>query len=349
MSAELTRPLLITSDPGIADAVLAVAGEGGVDVTLAPDISSAGPVWNTAPLVLIDAEQVQSAAGLASRRGVIVVTRPVSDAETWRKLVAIGAERIVELPLGAPWLYERLGRSLEAVPPSGLMVVTGATGGAGASTLAAALARYAHVHEAGGALVDLDPASGGIDLMLGAERAPGARWDELAGVGARVDEGILIEALPTSDGLAVLSWPASGEIEPDAVAVGHVLDALVRSQVRVVVDGGRGRDPRFHVALARAGCLVVLVPLRVRAVTAARRLLQSVPQHVSIAVVAREPAPGGLGVDDVAEALGRPVVATLAEDRRRPATEELGGPAPDASPWRRVCDAVLTHQSPVVA
>ncbi|MFL5677463.1 MAG: septum site-determining protein Ssd [Chloroflexota bacterium] len=349
MSAEMARPLLVSSDPGITDAVLAVASEANIDVTLVPDVGSAGPMWNSAPLVLIDGQQVQSAEGLLSRRGVVIVTRAITDADTWRRLVAVGAERIVELPLGAPWLYERLGRSLESESASGLLVVAGAAGGAGTSTLAAALARHSTVGEASGVLVDLDPGGGGIDLMLGGEGAPGARWDELAGIGGRVDDRILIQALPVADGLAVLSWPAGGEVEPDDVAVGHVLDALARAQSRVVVDGGRGLDRRFHVALARAESLVVLVPLRVRAVTAARRLLQRVPPHVQPLLVAREPAPGGLTVDDVSEALGIAVIATVTEDRRRATVEELGGPAPHTATWRRLCDAVLAHRAELAA
>jgi secretion/DNA translocation related CpaE-like protein len=349
MSAEVVRPLLVTSDQGIADAVLAVAAEAGVDVTLAPDLGSAGSAWSSAPLVLIDPTQVQSIGGLLSRRSVIVVTRALSDAAAWRQLVAVGAERIVELPDGAPWLYERLGRSLEAEPEAGLTVVTGAAGGVGTSTLAAALAQHATGHEPAGVLVDLDPGGGGIDLMLGGEGAPGARWDELAGIGGRVDDRILLQALPVTDGLAMLSWPSGGEIAPDAVAVGHVLDALVRSRAQVVVDGGRGFDPRFQVAMARADRLVVLIPLRVRAVTSARRLLQRIPQHVPPLLIAREPAPGGLTADDLADALGTPVIATLPEDRRRPSIEELGGPAPRASTWRRVCEAVFADRSAALA
>ena len=180
MSAEMARPLLVQLDPGITDAVLAVASEASIDLTLVPDVGSAGPMWSSAPLVLIDAQQVQSAEELLSRRGVVVVTRAISDADTWRRLVAVGAERIVELPLGAPWLYERLGRSLDAESSSGLLVVAGAAGGAGTSTLAAALARHATVAEASGVLVDLDPGGGGIDLMLGGEGSPaeldGTSW-----------------------------------------------------------------------------------------------------------------------------------------------------------------------------
>ena len=97
MSAEMARPLLVSSDPGITDAVLAVASEASIDLTLVPDVGSAGPMWSSAPLVLIDAQQVKAAEGLLSRRGVVVVTRAISDADTWRRLVAVRSLR------NSPW------------------------------------------------------------------------------------------------------------------------------------------------------------------------------------------------------------------------------------------------------
>jgi secretion/DNA translocation related CpaE-like protein len=296
-------------------------------------------------LILVDAAQLEPGVTVPTRPGLIVVTRPIEEADAWRRLVNVGAEHIVELPLGAPWLYERFGRSLDSEPASDLIAVVGSAGGAGCSSLAAALAWHHNERSGAGVLVDLDPWGGGIDLMLGAEASQGARWDELAGIGARVDERILLQALPTADGLPILSWPPASEVEPDAVAVGHVLDALSRSSAVVVVDAGRGVDVRSSIAFTRAATAVVLVPLRVRAVSAARRVLQRLPQHVEPLVVAREPAPAGLRPEDLASALGVPVIATLADDRRRGVTEELGGPAPSAALWRRVCEALLESNS----
>jgi secretion/DNA translocation related CpaE-like protein len=347
MSSVSPHPLLVTSDPGLTDAVLAVAAEARIELSVTPDVGSAASLWASAPLVLIDAEQLDAATALPSRRGVVVVTRAIEDAETWRRLVEAGVEHIVELPLGAPWLFERFGRSLETDLQRGLVAVVGAAGGAGTSTLAGALAHHLAVQNGHAVLVDLDPAGGGIDLMLGGEDDAGARWDELAGVSGRVDEQILIQALPVTHDLSVLSWPAEGEIEPDPVAVGHVLDALTRSGRDVVADIGRGADPCCHAALARAAQVVVVVPLRVRAVASARRLIHRLPQHVTPVVLAREPAPGGLTNDDMAEALDLPVAATLTSDRRRPSIEELGGPTPDSSQWGRVCEALLARSAAV--
>ncbi len=351
MPHPFARPLLITADAGLQDAVLAVASEAQVEVAVAAEVGAAAALWASAPLVLLDVALVEPACRVlpVPRPGLVVVSRTIEDPKTWRQLVAVGAEHVLELPQGAPWLFERFGRSLETDPTADLVVVAGAVGGAGASTLAAAMAQHALQARSPAVLVDLDPLGGGLDLMLGAEAAAGARWDELAGITGRVDDRVLVDALPSADGLPILSWPTDSDLEPGPAAVGQVLDALCRRQGLVVVDGGRAVDPRAAVALAKCRQLVLVVPLRVRAVAAARRMLRRVPAHVSPLVVAREPAPGGLSPDDVAAALGLPVTATLFDDRKRGTSEELGGPPPSSSAWRRVCTALIDARGEAAA
>lgn len=351
MPHSFARPLLVTADTGLQDAVLAVASEAQVEVAVAAEVGAAAALWASAPLVLLDVAMVEPARRLlpVPRPGLVLVSRTIDDPTMWRQLAAVGAEHVLELPQGAPWLFERFGRSLEADPTADLVVVAGAVGGAGASTLAAAMAQHVLRTRSSAVLVDLDPLGGGLDLMLGAESAWGARWDELAGITGRVDDRVLVDALPSADGLPILSWPTDSDLEPGPAAVGQVLDALCRRQGLVVVDAGRAVDPRAAVALAKCRQLVLVVPLRVRAVAAARRILRRVPAHVSPLVVAREPAPGGLSPNDVAAALGLPVTATLFDDRRRGTSEELGGPPPSSAAWRRVCSALIDARAEAAA
>jgi len=345
------RPLLVTSDAGLMDAIMAVAREAQVDVSVASDARAAAPYWASAPLVLLDAVQLTSDSGLdglpasVGSPGLVIVSRSIDDPEVWRQLTNVGAERVVELPHGAPWLFDRLGQCEQLPRPSesscDVIAVIGAVGGAGATSVAAALARHLHERSGSGVLVDLDPTGGGIDLLVGGETCSGARWDELAGISGRVDERVLMQALPMIAELPVLSWAPMSDVEPDVVAVEHVIDALCRRRGLVVVDLGRGVDARSSAVLTRAAQAVVVVPMRVRAVAAARRLLARLPPHIQPLVLAREPAPGGLKAADLTAALGVPVVATLPDDRRRAAIEELGGPAPQSAAWRRVCEALL--------
>jgi secretion/DNA translocation related CpaE-like protein len=348
-------PLLITSDTGVQEAVLTVAEEAHVEIAVASDVGAAASRWGSAPLVLLDAAHVEDAARLLPRPqpALVIVSREIDDAAVWRQIVAIGAEQVVELPQGAPWLVERLGRRLTDVPKADVIVVAGAVGGAGCSTLAAALARAAlHSNESAdgrAVLVDLDPLGGGIDLLVAAEDVAGARWGELAGIAGPVDDRSLLEALPSVEGLPLLSWSPNSDLEPTPVAVAHVLDALVGRRGIVVVDGGRLCDSRTAVAVLRCALLVIVVPLRVRAVAAARSLLRRLPVHVTPALVVREPAPGGLRADDVSAALGLPVCGVLPDDRRRAGNEEAGAAPPTSSSWRSVTSNVLSARSDVAA
>ncbi|MDO5025141.1 MAG: hypothetical protein Q4E03_01290 [Trueperella sp.] len=100
--------------------------------------------------------------------------------------------------------------------------VVGAQGGAGVSTVAANLARQ--LAEAGACgLIDLNPASAGIDLRLAISTVPGKRWADLRGRGA-ILAGRLVQALPEWHGVRVLSADerASVPLELGARAISAV-------------------------------------------------------------------------------------------------------------------------------
>lgn len=83
--------------------------------------------------------------------------------------------------------------------------MVGAVGGVGASTLAALLARERAVDGRRVVLVDLDLGHGGIDVLLGLERATGARWPELAAARGTLALDDLDGLLPRWRGVEVLS------------------------------------------------------------------------------------------------------------------------------------------------
>lgn len=87
----------------------------------------------------------------------------------------------------------------------GVTAVVGAVGGVGASTVAALLARERAVDGRRVVLVDLDLGHGGIDVLLGLERATGARWPELAGARGTLAPDDLDGLLPRWRGVEVLS------------------------------------------------------------------------------------------------------------------------------------------------
>jgi hypothetical protein len=139
--------------------------------------------------------------------------------------------------------------------------VLGGSGGVGASTFAAVLALCA----GRSVLIDLDRVGGGIDVLLGIESSPGARWSGLRLGGGRLDPAALAEGLPAWRGVPVLAAD-TGPPSPGAVAA--VLDAA-RACGTVVVALPRERSPLRDEALA--GCLLTVLLVRgdVGGVTAA--------------------------------------------------------------------------------
>ncbi|WP_460627859.1 CpaE-like family protein [Intrasporangium mesophilum] len=94
-----------------------------------------------------------------------------------------------------------------------------ASGGVGASTLAAAVAVRAAMVGRSCAAVDLDRYAGSLEVTFGVEHSAGWRWSELSEVAGVVDGEALAAQLPMSCGVAVLAgcaprgWgPAPGDV-----------------------------------------------------------------------------------------------------------------------------------------
>ena len=118
------------------------------------------------------------------------------------------------------------------------LVVTGASGGLGSSTLAAALAGA--WSKRAPLLVDLDLTGGGIDVTCGIDHVEGLRWPDLKAVRGVVDPDLLVRSLPASRGCAVLSAGAS-RVEPalgppPREAIDDVLETVARASTPLIVD-----------------------------------------------------------------------------------------------------------------
>lgn len=231
-------PLAVTSDPALADALLRVAAEAGVRIEIVPGPSAARHRWAAAPLVLIGVDQTGEVAraGLPHRPEVAVIGRDLDDASVWQRGSAVGAAHVLILPDCARWLAGMLAEAdSPREEPGTVVAVLSGRGGAGGSTLAAALALGGTRRGLRATLVDLDPAGGGIDLLFGLETEPGPRWSELAQWrDGRLCGRSLRDALPTyaahsrhglaaglgfteegADRLPVLAWPRARPGEDD--------------------------------------------------------------------------------------------------------------------------------------
>ena len=329
MTTARPRPLVISADEVLLDDLLRLLAAAGTE----PELATGGPALRrahrSAPLVLVGADAL--AAGLAGslprRPGVVVVSTGELPAEEWAAAVELGAERVAVLPADEGWLLSRSVAAVRSPVERGwLVAVGGSCGGAGASTVAAALSVAA---APGAVLVDADPWGGGLDLLLGAERVEGLRWPDLTGLRGRVAGDALLAALPEVAGVHVLAASRASAHEIPTEALVAVVEAARSAGRPVVVDLPRGdpaRDEAAAAVLADADRALLVVPARLRAATAARLLVDSPGSAWSTAQLVVRPVPGGLSREDVADVVGRPVAAELPHDRSAVPRGERGEP-----------------------
>jgi secretion/DNA translocation related CpaE-like protein len=340
--------LIVTADDRLLDDLLRLAAAAGVTPQVESDLTAVRRHWQAAPLVLVGSDQaVKTARSQPVRRaGVVVVGNDLDDAGIYQSAVAIGADQVVVLPDGESGLADRLADSVDE-DGSGAAAVTvgvvGGCGGAGASTLAAALAMCATRRRLRTMLIDGDPLGGGIDMLFGGEHGTGMRWPQLAGTTGRVTATALRSALPDFDDLSVLSWDRDDLVTVPPEAMRSVLGAAQRSCDLVVVDLPRYGGEAADEVLARATSTVLLVPRDVRACAAAARVAGRLSlAGTDIRVVARDSTAGSLKPADVAAHLGLPLTAQLRLDKDLDGQIESGRFAPHPrSQLGRTCAALL--------
>ncbi len=143
-----------------------------------------------------------------------------------------------------------------------MLGVVGGSGGVGASTFAAVLAAVTGQ----AMLVDLDVVGGGVDVLLGIEDVPGARWSGLRVGGGRLDPRLLADGLPRWGPIPVLA----ADTAPDSAdAVAQVL-AAAASLGPVVIDLGRGPSTQRDAAVTQCVLVVLVAVAQVRGLIAAR-------------------------------------------------------------------------------
>jgi secretion/DNA translocation related CpaE-like protein len=345
------RGLVIVSDTELLDALLRMAAAAGCELVRAVDPTQARRHWSEAPLVLLDPQAARTCAesGLPRRRSVIVAVRGAPPPMVWEQAVAVGAENVVSLPEAEPWLVAALAEAAEGGRGGGaVLAVVGGRGGAGASVLAVAAAVTAVRGGERVLLVDCDPLGGGLDLVLGAEDLDGLRWPGLAVGGGRVPSTALHAALPTPevDGageLAVLSCDRT-EHGPSPTAVTSVLESGRRAGETVVCDLPRYPTDAAVAALGTADLTVLVVPADVRSCAAAARVAAVVGEHggPAVGLVVRGPAPGGVAPEEVATALGLPLIAAMRPEPGLARALERGcAPGRPRGPLAHAATAVL--------
>jgi secretion/DNA translocation related CpaE-like protein len=329
-------PLIITGDPRLLEELLRLTADAGLIADVAPDPAAARTWFPSSPLVFVglDVAESCSRAGFRPRPDVILVGlragRDADDDEDLPPEVEIadrvGADHIVFLPIGEPWLAARLGR-LDEGQVAEVIGVLGGRGGAGASVLAGALAVTAARHGRSTMLIDADPLGGGVDLVLGWEHRDGLRWPALSGAGGHVPADTLVEALPGRSDLVVLSWDRGEPTMASPAAMAAALDAGRHGRDTVIIDLPRRLDDAAGLALTVADRAYLVVPAELRACAAAARVAATVLPHCpDLRVVVRRPAPGKLTSTDVAEAVGLPLAGSFSLEPSIATALERGEP-----------------------
>jgi secretion/DNA translocation related CpaE-like protein len=330
--ADMTALLLITADDLLLDELLRLAAAAGATPEVARDLSTALRAWSRAPAVVVGADLLAGLArmGPPRRSAVHVAGWGTAGEDVFRAALTVGAEHVVELPEGAPWLTALLTDIGDDPGGRGLTLgVVGGCGGAGATTFACALGQAAAL--TGPALViDADPLGPGVDRVLGMEEQAGVRWPDLAHTTGRLGSRSLREALPRRGHLGALSWtrgPAPRAAAPDPVVVREVLSAAARGHQTVVLDLPRG-DEGVELVSRCDEVLIVVTP-SITGIASATRLVDGLverqggpgdgPGHVSLVVRG-----AGVAPEAVARAVGLPVRTAMADQRGLAEAIDLG-------------------------
>lgn len=344
------QPLLVTTDPDMLDAMLHVSAVVDVDVHVVPDLADARPLWDSAPAVLIGSDVVTphgayGLGGLPERPRVAVVGLAGRG----------GPDGVPDLPwFLLPDDLSLVAAFLDVVPrrPARLVAVVGGRGGAGASTLAAALAVTAAGAGQSAMLVDADPYGGGLDLVLGAESHDGLRWADLDALHGPVASAVLVDTLPRAHGVTLLSYGREGTGVASRAAVEAVLDAGLRAHDLVVADLARHPDPGRDALLSCADLVLLVVPAEVRATAAAGRVAAHLGGAAGdVRLVVRGPAPSGLDARTVGRLLGLPCLGALRPEPGLTGHLERGDPPARGGrgPLADLCRRVLAEVGALAA
>jgi secretion/DNA translocation related CpaE-like protein len=343
--AEPPGVLLVTRDRALSEHVRALADAAGTQLTV--QTSAMGPAFRGCALVLVGVDVGDDVP--RGRSAMVLVARADGDDVPdgiWKQALALGAEHVAVLPDAEPWLLDRLIDAGGPAARAPVIATIGGCGGAGASTLAVALATTAARSGLRPVLIDADPLGGGIDLALGAEHLDGLRWSDLPFASGRLRPGVLRALLPDVGGVGVIACPRRDQFELLPAAASTALDAAARDSDLVVVDLPRNVGPTEQGLLSSCSRVLLVVPAEVRAVAAAAQVVATLEAHTGdLRVVVRGPAPTGLEAEAVADALVLPLQGELRPEPGLPAVLDRGeaGALRPRGPLTLLCRRILSE------
>lgn len=300
----------IIDEPALRDGVDRVAAAAGVRVVYCTGTrATSRREWSAATAVVLDEAAVRRSTGMPRRPRVILLVGGEPPQDVWRAAISVGAQHVLRLPDQESELVDVLSGADESghTTRGSTVAVMAGRGGAGASIFSAALA----VAASDALLVDVDPWSGGADLLLGLEGQPGLRWPDISVQNGRLSLAAVRDALPRHRNIGVLSGARrDGDITSGSLFA--IVDAGRRGGVTVVCDLPRRLTEAVETALDAADLVVVVVTCDVRSCAAASAVGPALSDlNPNVGLVVRGPSPGGLRAADVARATGLPLLAAM--------------------------------------
>ena len=263
--------------------------------------------------------------------GHLLAVGPLVEPKAVLKVLRSGATDYVdeaEVEVELPAALARLATNrAERGAPGRIVAVLGATGGAGASLVAANLAvALAKLHERA-MLVDLDAATGDLAAMLNLR--PTHTLRDLIRNASRIDKTLLEQVLEKHhSGVHLLASPREfGPLAAEAPeALAHALDLSRALFPRVVIDA----EATSAATLKLADAVLIVLRLEFNALRNTRALLEhldraGVAQDRVLLVGNRRGQPREIAVAKAEEALGRKFFALLPDDPKAALGSQNGG------------------------
>lgn len=206
-----------------------------------------------------------------------------------------------------------------------VIAVVGAAGGVGTSTAAALVARRRARTGGRTVLVDLAPAGGTLDVLLGVEERPGVRWSDLRRARGVVAPEDLEGRLPLWEGVEALSADRGdgGRPEPDVVRA--VVEALAARDGTVLLDVPAAvvRTPGWADVSELVHLVVLVTGQDVLGVAGAVGVRPGLGV-ADVRLVLRARRAAQVAPAEAAHVLDAPLVAVLPTDRSLPGAVDRG-------------------------
>ena len=269
--------LVITQNTQLVNEVEKICAVTQATVNFKPAATEADSI--SAHTVLMDAEL----DSIINHPNVVIVTTGEPGQIIWQKAVATGAKYVAFLPDARPWLLENL--TPKSNKQAHTIGVLGASGGLGASLLASFIAIHFAQSNQKVLLTELNPVSGGLDVLWGIESEKGMRWSHLSNELSQFLVQDVMRSIPAINGVSILSTDLAGiSNEKSATDLIRALKTEVNIQI---IDLPSPQATSFGELVNMCDELLIIVGSSIKSISAANQLVNQLPQFGKAKLIVR--------------------------------------------------------------